>query len=123
MIAIVSRFANNQAVARVKSKLVQEGLPLKRVLDKNLHANVDGLSPLWYLEKIQQDVCGLQPLASVLQRAGLRVVHPLERRLARMLWRKAGASPEWPRPVVVLRGPTRSGKDRWADAFSVANRM
>lgn len=117
-VSIVSRFANHRSVARIKSSLKNEGLPFTRVLDKNLHARDTSQDPHWYLEKIKQDVHGLNEMAGHLAKIGLRVVHPLERRIARRLWRKAGMAYASPLPVIVLRGDTRSGKDHWAEAFS-----
>lgn len=117
-VAIVSRFADQRAVTKVQSRLLREGLPIRRILNKNLHAEDESLAADWYLAKIKADTHGLDDLADTFQRLGLRVVHPLERRLARILWQKAEPRRTGPLPIIVLRGETRAGKDRWAAAFA-----
>ena len=120
-VSILSRFSGDEAVTRVVMELEKGGLWPRNVWNKNLRNNGPGTESRanWYVKKIKEDVGGLdQRLVESLRGVGVRVVHPLERRLARALWRRSGAALEWPRPVVVLRGETRSGKDMWARAFS-----
>ena len=53
-----------------------------------------------------------------LKAASIRAIHPLERRIARRLWKKAGQKYDrWPVPIIVIRGEPRSGKDAWANVF------
>ena len=118
-VSILSRFIGDPAVTAMEKKLLGEGLRPRAVWNKNRHCEEPGLRSDWYVDKIKRDVGGLdQKLVTLLGKVGVRVVHPLERRLARGLWQRSGAKLEWPRPVVVLRGETRSGKDKWAEGFS-----
>lgn len=110
-ITVASRFSDNARVADLKNQLVlQEDSPIRRVFNKN--ADPD------YLEKILEDTQGLGELMPYLEKAGVRAIHPLERRLARRLWQKAGVTADaWPMPILVVRGDSRAGKGAWARAF------
>lgn len=111
-ITIASRFTDDERVADLKNKLIlDDNAPIIRVLNKNLDAD--------YLDKILQDTHGLDFIQPHLARAGVRAIHPLERRLARSLWQKAAIAVEqWPAPILIFFGQSRAGKGAWARAFA-----
>lgn len=109
-ISIISSFSDNIEVAEEKNRLIFEGFPIKRVLNKGDDA--------FFLEKIKPDIVGLGAMKSTLKELGIRLIHPLERRVARRLWSIASNEQNrWPTPFIVLRGEPGAGKDTWARAF------
>ena len=109
-VSIVSAFTEVKKVAKTKSKLAVAGLPIRRVEDKSRDPD--------YMDRIRPDIMGLDEISPLLEAVSIQAIHPLERRLARRLWVKAGKRyGEWPAPIVVLRGEPRSGKDAWTRAF------
>jgi DNA-binding NtrC family response regulator len=67
-----------------------------------------------YLEKVAHDVMGLADMRPALDAQQIRALHPLERRLARRLWKIANIQWTWPTPRIVFRGESQMGKDWWA---------
>lgn len=67
-----------------------------------------------YLDKVAQDVAGLAAMQAALHAQQIRAIHPLERRLARKLWKIANIQWTWPTPRIVFRGESQMGKDWWA---------
>lgn len=98
-------------ISTISEDLVKEFRQDRRIID--LNSKKDDTN---YADKVASDVMGLTDINPVLQRRGIQVVHFLERRLARKLWKLAGRTWCWPTPIVVLRGESRMGKDRWAHA-------
>jgi hypothetical protein len=109
-VSIVSAFSDVDKVASVKSGLAMDGFPIRRVENKDNDPD--------YMDRIKPDVVGLDAIKASLDTVSIRAIHPLERRIARRLWKKANQySDIWPAPIIVLRGEPRSGKDAWARAF------
>ena len=71
-----------------------------------------------YIDRICNELGGIRELEPAFKATGLRVIHPLERRLARRLREVASRyQSSWPTPCVLLLGPPGSGKDQWARAL------
>ncbi len=110
-VRVLSRFTDHDRICRLLSRRFVDNPQILGPLNKNKTNNSD------YLTQLREDVMGLNDLRAALDELGIRVVHPLERRLARKLWKLAGIPWEWPTPRCVLRGEAQMGKDQWAKAL------
>lgn len=108
-VRVLSRFTDHERIGRLLSKRFLNDPRILGPLDKNHDGN--------YVTKLGEDVMGLGDLQATLDELNIRVVHPLERRLARKLWKLASIPWDWPTPRCVLRGESQMGKDQWAKAL------
>ncbi len=113
-VRVLSRFTDHARICRLLSERFGDDPRILGPLDKNHDTD--------YLSKVGDDAMGLSALQTTLDRLKIRVVHPLERRLARKLWKLAGIPWERPTPRCVtprcvLRGESQMGKDEWAKAL------
>jgi len=108
-VRVLSRFTDHHRICKLLSKRLGDDPRILGALDKNNDRN--------FASQFGEEVMGLNDLQSTLKELNIRVVHPLERRLARKLWKFAGIPWERTTPRCVLRGESQMGKDQWAKAL------